>query len=149
MDNHSDNYIVSEGKHEAIITEEMWKEAQEKRKKTGIRFYNKESKNPNVHNMFNQIARCPECGCGVVASQNQYKKQDGTKTVYYQYICGYYNNHKNGKCHKNMIRAEYLEDEVFKAIFDCVRQTEVIELVIQDMGLDIENLEQKRRKLEL
>lgn len=139
-----------DGKHEAIISEEMWYKAHEKRKRTGVKFGRPDSKKADVHNMFNQIARCPQCGSRMVSCQSQYKKADGTVVRYYQYICSYYNNHKHGKCRKNMIRADFLEGTVMDAVEEYVKRPNVMESIVKHMGaqLDTSNLETEQRELE-
>ena len=147
---YTDDAMVVEGKHEAIISTEIWEIAQKKREKTGKRFPQRDSKSPDVNNVFNGIAKCPQCGSGMVACNSQYKKKDGTKVVYYQYICGYYNNHKKGKCRKNMIRAEFLEGTVLEAVSQYVNRPNVVEDIAKHMDseLDTTKLEKRVKELE-
>lgn len=142
--------IVVDGKHEAIISTEIWDMAQKKRERTGKRFPQRDSKSPDVNNVFNGIAKCPQCGNGMVACNSQYVKRDGTKVVYYQYICGYYNNHKKGKCRKNMIRAEFLEGTVMEAVSKYVNRPNVVEDIARHMDseLDTSKLETRAKELE-
>lgn len=146
----NNNPILVDGKHEAIITEEIWSRAQKKREKTGIKFPSRDSKSPEVRNIFNRIAKCPQCGAGMVSCQGQHKNKDGTHKIYYQYICGYYNNHKHGKCRKNMIRAEYLEKEVFEVLTEYVNRPDIMREIANylEAELDTRNLDMEIGKLE-
>lgn len=147
---YTDDTIVVEGKHEAIISTEIWEMAQKKRVKTGKRFIGRDSKSQDVNNVFNGIAKCPQCGSGMIACNSRYVKKDGTQMVYYQYICGYYNNHKKGKCRKNMIRAEFLEGTVMEAVSQYVNRPNVVEDIARHMDseLDTSKLEVREKELE-
>ena len=111
--------------HEAIIDEVLWNATQLRRKETGIKF-NSGSSNPNIRNMLNGIMKCPECGNGMVSMKGLYNKKNGEASVYYTYICGYYNNHKHGKCNKNPIKALYIEGEVIDAIKRYLKRPNVL-----------------------
>lgn len=144
------NPIFVDGKHEAIISEELWYMAQDRRKETGIKFNKNNINNDKIRNMLNGIARCPQCGGTMVAFRDQYTKKDGTVNVYYNYICGYYNNHKNGKCRKNAIKADILEDTVIREIKRYINRPNVIEEITRHLGsqLDTKELEKEIKAIE-
>lgn len=127
----NENGILVDGNHEAIITEEVYRKAQIKRKATGKQFYDRKNGKESPHNLLSQLARCPQCGRGMIASSSQYKKACGDHIVYYSYICGYYNNHKHGECSKNPINAEYLEGEVIDTIKGYLKRPNIIEEITE------------------
>lgn len=59
-----EDYILADGKHEAIIDEELWNKVREKRIETGIKQPSKVGKD-RVH-LLSGILRCPSCGGGNV-----------------------------------------------------------------------------------
>lgn len=136
-----ENAILVDGIHEAIITKDLWNQAQEKRKETGVPFGRPDSNSENIKNIFNGIAKCPNCGSGMVAHKEIYKRKNGQESVYYKYICGYYNNHKSGKCKKNAIKADYLEGAVLDEIRKYIRRPNVIEDITIHLGKQLDTSE--------
>ena len=60
-------------------------------------------------------------------------------------ICGYWNNHKKGKCRKNSINAEFLEKTVIEAILKYVNRPNVVQEIAQymDREMDTTKLEKE------
>lgn len=81
-----DKYLIYDGVHEAIISEELWQLAQRKRREMGIKtekIYNLEHEN-----ILSGILRCPVCGAAMYGNINRKKKKDGTLYKdYYYYAC--------------------------------------------------------------
>lgn len=79
------DYPVYDGIHEAIISEELWNRAQEKRKenkKSWVKMYN-----DGHEHIFSGLLRCPVCGAPLYGNVNAKKRKDGTpyeRTYYYQ-----------------------------------------------------------------
>ncbi|MFI3326155.1 MAG: recombinase family protein [Clostridia bacterium] len=81
-----DNYMLVEGIHEAIINEEDWLIASEKRK---LNIGKHERKHDLDHrHLLSSLIKCPVCGAGMYGNSNRKKKPDGTLyTAYYYYAC--------------------------------------------------------------
>lgn len=79
-------FPVYEGIHEAIVSEDDWLVAQEKRKRTGI-------KTPKTHSLehahiLSGILKCPVCNSGMYGNVNRKKKGDGSYyRDYFYYSC--------------------------------------------------------------
>ena len=58
---YSDDFILADGKHEAIISEEMWEAVHEKINRMKKHRGRNDSERETVHNIFNKIAKCPQC----------------------------------------------------------------------------------------
>lgn len=138
-----DNEIIVEGTHEPIITEEVYQRVQIKRKATGIQFHDRGPAHESAHNIFNQIARCPQCGRGMIAYNRKYKRVSGEVITTCTYICGYYNNHKQGDCSKNQIKAEYLEGEVVDTIKSYLSRPNIIEEITSHLTTQLDTKEIK------
>lgn len=144
------NPILVNGQHEAIISEELWMKAQAKQKISAIPFGKKDSPSEEIHNTFNRIAKCPNCGHGMVSHKEIYTTANGEKHAYYKYICGYFNNHKNGKCRPNSIKANYLEGAVVDAIHNYIKQADIADAITENLGkqLDTTAIEEEIRETE-
>ena len=132
---YSDDFILADGKHEAIISEEMWEAVHEKINRMKKHRGRNDSERETVHNIFNKIAKCPQCGGSMVSCSPTYRKGD-QKIYYSSYVCGYNNNHKHGSCSRNGIRAEFLEKTVISAIKDYVNKPGIIEEIQKRMEAD-------------
>lgn len=142
-----ENVILVDGNHDAIISEELWKQAQEKRKKTGVPFGRPASNSELIRNTFNGIAKCPNCRRGMIAHKEKGKKEG---VYYYSYMCGYYNNHKKGECQKNAIKADYLEGAVIDEIHKYIRRPNLIDDITKHLGkkLDTGNIDKEIEEAE-
>ena len=148
--NDSENdYILVDGKHEAIISEEMWNRAQEKRKKSRKPRGRRDSTSENVNNVFNGIVKCPQCGAHMINYGSRYKRANGEESYYSTYVCGYWNNHKKGKCRKNPIKTEILEKAVIGGLREYTRRPNLAEEIHQYMEqeLDTGKLEKETEEL--
>lgn len=139
-----------DGNHEAIISEEIFQKAQNKYKNNGKKFHDRSPAYESPRNILNQIARCPQCGSGMVACSSQYKRKNGEVVRYYSYICSFFNNHKNGGCKKNAIKADYLEFEVIDAIKKYLQRPNVVEEITNSLSsqFDIGKLKREIKQLE-
>lgn len=143
------DYILVDGKHEAIISEEMWNRAQEKRKKSRKPRGRRDSTSESVNNVFNGIVKCPQCGAHMINYGSRYKRVNGEESYYSTYVCGYWNNHKKGKCRKNPIKTEILEKAVIGGLREYTRRPNLAEEIHQYMEqeLDTGKLEKETEEL--
>lgn len=135
---YSDNFTLVDGQHEAIITEELWQRVQEKRKKSFKPHGRTDSERESVNNVFNRIAKCPQCGGNMISYSSRYTNKEGKERIYYQYICGYWNNHKKGKCKKNSIRAALLDSAVIGAVKAYVNRPNIVEEIRKHMEKELD-----------
>ena len=77
--------IVSEGIHEAIVSEDTWNKAHEKRLKTALK---KEKREKDHEYILSGIVRCPGCGKPMYGIASRKKRKDGSwYAVSYAYAC--------------------------------------------------------------
>lgn len=81
-----DNYSLYDGIHDAIISEELWQQAHEKRVDTGVKADKKEKEHEYI---LSGLLKCPGCGAPMYGIPSRSKKRkDGTSyPPYYSYIC--------------------------------------------------------------
>ena len=82
----TDDYPLADGLHEAIVDEETWEAAREKRKRTGVRFVKTHSL--EHEHILTGLIRCPLCGGGMsgTVQRRQNKKTGEYKDTFY-YRC--------------------------------------------------------------
>ena len=82
----TDDYLLADGLHEAIVDEETWEAAREKRKRTGVRFVKTHSL--EHEHILTGLIRCLLCGGGMsgTVQRRQNKKTGEYKDTFY-YRC--------------------------------------------------------------
>lgn len=131
----TDKYITVKGKHEAIISEELFDLAQAKRKQTGHKF--PDSTTNRVH-LLTGILKCPDCGSPMYANKNAWKNKDGSQRIIFYYICGHNSSCKCGECKPNSVRAEAMEEQVIGFVKDLVKNEEFAKAVKEKIGSRID-----------
>ncbi len=107
-----DSYLLSEGIHDEIISEEDWNQAQKKRQETGVG-------NEKVHSLEHEhilsgIVKCPICGSGMYGNVNRKKRKDGTLYKDYFYYACKHRTFIDG--HQCTYKKQWNEDKVNDAV---------------------------------
>lgn len=144
-----DEYPVYDGIHEAIISEEDWLLAQEKRKKTGV-------KSDKIYSVEHQhllsgILKCPECGAGLYGSVNRKRKKDGSfYRDYWYYACKHRLEYDGHKCtYKKQIHQEKVNDAVIEVIRHIVKNSKFDTAIKEklDASVDLSKYENEESTL--
>ncbi|WP_128426716.1 recombinase family protein [Gudongella oleilytica] len=110
-----DAYIIAQGKHESIISEEDWIKAQQRREETGVASPSSIGRN-RVH-ILSGILRCPECGGPMYTNKNAWVRKDGTPVERHYYVCSRAYHARGIDCkYKASLREDVIEQDVIKAI---------------------------------
>lgn len=105
------NPILVEGKHEPIISDELWSVVRARRKSKS--FKQRQSNEPFL---LSGLLRCPDCGQGMVPSITTHTRKDGTKRKHRYYVCSDFHNKGSAACKANSIKAYKAEETVIKKI---------------------------------
>jgi len=128
--------VIVKGDHEAIISEEIWKIAQE--------VYKTRSCKPNrVHDgefPLTGIMRCPQCGAGMVIGRTTNKRKDGTKRVIEYYVCGAWKNKGTNVCHSNGVRIDYADPYVINRLENLMKSDKLIKQLVSSINHKQESL---------
>ena len=105
-------YLVYEGKHPAIISEELFNAAQEKKGRSTRQKPNTKVRNP--------LAGLVYCRCGRAMSLRTYKRKDGSERSAPRLLC-------DGQVHCNTGSSLYEEvlSRVIKVLEDCIEDFEI------------------------
>ena len=156
-------FQVYDGIHDAIVSEEMWNLAHEKRQKTGRR----SNRLYGQHiNLLSGIMRCPICGGPLYGNVNRKKKKDGSLyKEYWFYACKHRLDIDGHKCtYRKQWRQEDANKEVLQIVskvltedmlldkmdswFGSVREEDDIRKKIEDLSVEIINTDKRIRHLE-
>lgn len=125
------NPIIVDGKHDAIISDELWNIAQARRKSKS--FKQRQSNEPFL---LGSILRCPDCGKGMVPSITTYTQKDGNKRKHRYYVCGTFHNKGSAACKANSIRAYDTEDAVINRIKEFLNDSADFSKTIENINKD-------------
>lgn len=152
-----ENYMLNDGIHEAIISEEDWLLTQKKRQKTGI-------SHEKVHSLEHEhilsgILKCPLCASGMYGNVNRKKQKDGTLYKDYFYYACKHRRLVDG--HNCSYRKQWSEDKVNEAVAEVIKklvQNPKFEEAMREkigsridtteLRIEMEGLEKQLRQLE-
>lgn len=92
----SDDYILAEGAHEAIISDEIWEKACEKRKRTGHKTVSVTGMD-RIH-ILSGYLKCPKCGGPMYTNKHAWTNKDGTYKEVFYYVCARIKIESGRKC---------------------------------------------------
>ncbi|WNF37180.1 recombinase family protein [Bacillaceae bacterium IKA-2] len=136
----NDSPILVDGKHEAIISIELWGSVQEKRSSRSYKPI--QSATPYF---LTKLIRCPQCGAGMVSG-----KAKGANKSYRYYKCGAFHNKGATICSSNSINADIAEKQVLEEIKQIVTNSQFIQSLVQKLNHERQHargplMEEKRR----
>lgn len=114
---HQDSYLLVDGLHEAIVSEEDWQKAQMKRSAQAKKYEHINKAGDTHIHMLSGIVKCPICGVGMYGNKS-IKKRDGKdyKDFFY-YSCKHRRMLCGHKCsYKKQVREELLDNAVAQVI---------------------------------
>lgn len=143
----AEEFLTVDGKHEAIISEDLWNEAQAKRKKTGLK-WNKTHSLEHEH-ILSGLLKCPVCGSGLVGTvrRHHYKATGGYKDTFY-YRCT--NRKKIDDDHfcnfKLSLNQETVNAELEDILRDMVHNSEFRDVISSKLNesVNVSGLEEER-----
>ena len=152
-----DNYIIAEGQHEAIISEELWNAAHEKRKITGVKSPSKIGRD-RAH-LLSGILKCPKCGGPMYTNKHDWTNKDGTYKEIYYYVCSKSRTARGKSCdYKSMLKKTDIEPLVIEAIRELIKNQDFAEEIKSRIGKEIDtstlnrelkNYESKLREVDI
>ena len=136
------NPILVKGRHEAIVSEEVWNKAAKMRgmrKKVTARAYTSE-------NILSSILKCPECGAPMVIARSRYKIKDGTIRINRFYSCSTFKNKGSAVCHSNSVDADEAEKYVISKIKEFLSNEGLVQKVFERVKTKTESQMLEKQK---
>jgi len=146
----SEEYLLCDGRHEAIIDEELWKIVQDKRKETGVKWIKTHSL--EHEHILTGLLKCPICGTGMSGTVRRRKnKTTGEYKDDFYYRCKHRKKiNETDFCNFNLsLNQEELNREVEEWIMDLVNSEECRAYILKRMAskVDVSSLEKEREQL--
>lgn len=154
---HTDDYILENGQHEAIVSEELWNKVHIKRSATGIKQASKIGRD-RAH-LLTGVLKCPKCGSPMYTNKHAWTNKDGTYKEVYYYICGRNKQERGHYCdYKASLRKTDIEPLVIEAIKELVKDERYTSEIKRRMGVqtdtrkldgELANYENKLKEVDL
>lgn len=135
-----DDYLMVDGLHEAIISEEDWQKAQEKLKSQAKRYEHVNRKTDERVHMLSGIVRCPICGAGMYGNKSIKKKADGSfYKDYFYYGCKHRNLTRGHRCtYRNQVNEEMLDKSVAETVSRIVSRPKFAALMQERINTQVD-----------
>ncbi|MGF3112966.1 recombinase family protein [Facklamia sp. P9177] len=155
-----DDYLVADGIHKAIISDEIWEAAQIKITSQAKKYEYLHKPRGTTTHLLSGLIKCPICGVGLLGNKSVKYKKDGTKYKdFFYYGCKHRKKVRGHKCTFNkQIRKEILDGAVVEVITKLVSNPKFARLMQEKINMkvdtrnidnEIENYENELRKSNL
>ena len=149
-----DDYLLVDGLHEALVSEEVWEQAQVKVAAQAKKYEKvNRDKREKIH-LLSGILKCPVCGAGMYGNKSIKKRKDGSNYKdFYYYGCKHRNMTRGHKWdYKKQVHEEMLDASVAEVISnskfsDLIRNKINMEVDTSALDQEIENYKIQLRKL--
>ena len=135
-----DDYLLVDGQHEGIVSEELWHEAQVKLLAQAEKYeYVNRGKDTKVH-LLSGIVKCPICGAGMYGNKSIKHKQDGTKYKdFFYYGCKHRTMTRGHKCdYRKQIHEELLDSAVAEVIVKLVSNPKFAAMMQEKINMKVD-----------
>lgn len=145
-----DDYMVTDGRHEPVISPELWDAAREKRKENGVRWVKTHSL--DHEHLLTGLVKCPVCGVGLAGTVRRRKnKKSGEYKDDFYYRCLHRKKIDDGHfCNFQLsLNQNDLNREVEQVILGMVSNEGFRDFVFRKMGeqVDVSVMEGEREQL--
>lgn len=132
--------ILSEGIHEAIISDEDWQKVRAKRSETGVKSTSSVGRD-RVH-LLAGILRCPECGGPMYTNKNNVKRKGSDTEEVFYYVCARNKSERGVSCsYSTSYRKDDIEPIVLNEIRNLVRNPLFAEQIKSKIGKEVDTSE--------
>ena len=144
-----DEYLLADGLHDAIIDEETWEAAKEKRKRTGVRWVKTHSL--DHEHILSGLIKCPLCGGGMSGTvQRRKNKKTGEYKDTFYYRCHHRKRVDGHICdYKPMLNQKVFNAEIEEFIRYMAGGEKFKEFLMEKLEekVDVSSLEEEKKQL--
>ena len=132
-----DDYLLVDGLHEALVSEEVWEQAQVKVAAQAKKY---EKVNRDKIHLLSGILKCPVCGAGMYGNKSIKKRKDGSNYKdFYYYGCKHRNMTRGHKCdYKKQVHEELLDASVAEVISKLVSNPKFSDLIRNKINMEVD-----------
>ncbi len=135
-----DNYLLVDGLHEGLVSEEVWQATQVKLLAQAKKYEHvNRGLNERTH-LLTGIVKCPICGAGMYANKSIKYRKDGTKYKdFFYYACKHRTMTRGHKCdYRKQINEELLDDAVAEVIIKLVSNPKFAAMMQEKINMKVD-----------
>ena len=135
-----DNYLLVDGLHEGLVSEEVWQMAQVKLLAQARKYEHvNRGQNERTH-LLTGIVKCPICGVGMYANKSIKYRKDGTKYKdFYYYACKHRTMTRGHRCdYRKQVNEELLDDAVAEVIVKLVSNPKFAAMMQEKINMKVD-----------
>ncbi len=135
-----DNFLLADGIHEPIVSEELWQSAQVKFLAQSKKYERVNTGQDTKIHLLSGIVKCPVCGAGMYGNKSVKHKKDGTKYKdFYYYGCKHRTMLHGYKCdYKKQINEDLLDNSVSEIIIKLVRNPKFASMMQDKINMQVD-----------
>ena len=135
-----DDYLVVDGLHEGIVSEEMWNQAQVKMIAQAKKYEHvNKAKDTRTH-LLSGLVKCPICGAGMYGNKSIKHRKDGTKYKdFFYYGCKHRTMTRGHKCdYKKQVNEDVLDAAVVEVITKLVANPQFASMMQDKINMKVD-----------
>ena len=135
-----DDYLLVDGLHEALVSEEVWEQAQVKVAAQAKKYEKVNRDRREKIHLLSGILKCPVCGAGMYGNKSIKKRKDGSNYKdFYYYGCKHRNMTRGHKCdYKKQVHEEMLDASVAEVISKLVSNPKFSDLIRNKINMEVD-----------
>lgn len=135
-----ESYLLVDGLHEGLVSEEVWQAAQVKMKATAQKYELVSRRKTDRVHLLSSIVKCPVCGAGMYGNKSIKKRPDGTKYKdFYYYGCKHRGMQRGYKCtYSKQIQEEVLDGAVAEVISKLVSNPKFAAMMQEKINMKVD-----------
>lgn len=156
----SDEYLLVDGLHEALVDEELWSRTQLKIASQAKKYEVVDRIKNQQRHLLSGIVKCPICGTGMYGNKAIKRKKDGSKYKdFYYYGCKHRKFVNGEKCTYNkQINENVLNSAVIEIVSKAINNSKLLSIMKEkintkidtsEIDLEISNYEKQLRQFQL
>ena len=135
-----ESYLLVDGLHEGLVSEEVWQAAQVKMKAIAQKYELVSRRKTDRVHLLSSIVKCPVCGAGMYGNKSIKKRPDGTKYKdFYYYGCKHRGMQRGYKCtYSKQIQEEVLDGAVAEVISKLVSNPKFAAMMQEKINMKVD-----------
>ena len=137
---YKDDYLLVDGLHEALISEEVWEQAQIKVAAQAKKYERVNAPKGEKIHLLSGLVKCPVCGAGMYGNKSIKRRKDGTRyNDYLYYGCKHRTMTRGHKCdYRKQISEVKLDAAVAEVIRKLVSNKKFAGLMREKINMEVD-----------
>ena len=137
---YKDDYLLVDGLHEALVSEEVWEQAQVKVVAQAKKYEKVNSPKGEKIHLLSGVLRCPVCGAGMYGNKSIKHRKDGTKySDYFYYGCKHRNMTRGHKCdYRKQVSETKLDGAVIEVLRKLVSNKKFAGMMREKINMEVD-----------